>query len=92
MDKTLISQIIRDNRKAGVSLNAISQAIRIQAAEQGVKITKRQFLSDILGVGQTRTSSGRYWEGTYNIAPWESRSLIARDNATGAAIGILRAL
>ena len=79
-------------RKNGISLNAISQAIKIAAATRGIKITKRAFLSDVLGVGTTRTSTGRYWEGTYNILPWERRSDAERAGAAMCANEVLDAI
>lgn len=87
---TAIRQIIADNGRHGVSKNAICQALKRVAEQFGVKMTKRVLLCDLLQVGLTRMGSARYWEESYNILAWESRTEIERDNAMGAALSILR--
>ena len=85
-----IRKIIVDSRRHGVSKNAICQALKRVAQQHGAKISRRVLLSDLLQVGQTRTSSARYWEEVYNILSWESRTEIERDNAMDADLAILR--
>lgn len=68
----------------GTSFNAVCQAVKLLIP----RIT-REAHREICGYPNCMTATNRYWRETYNIKPWEDRSIIERDNAIQAARALI---